>query len=445
MVHDPKSGADQSGPLHDPARLLALQQTGLLDTAPEEVFDRLTRLVCRLLGVPVALVSLVENNRQFFKSAVGLPEPWKFRRETPLSHSFCQHVVASGKPLLIQDASQDPLVCDNLALPDLGVVAYLGMPLTTVDGHVLGSLCAIDTEPRAWTPADALALRDLAAMTVSEISLRRLAMGLEHQVRQQAATHKAAQVWEEHAGRLEVLGQLAGGIAKDFSNVLQAVRSGVRVAVAHMEGDPAAARHVLEVVDGVADRGTAITRLLLTFARHGGLGVQRVDAVALLEELKQALTNTLSVPLCIVVEAGQDLPALVADKGELEVVLANLATHACDEVPIGGTLTLAAATEAVADGAEHPARLRPGRYVRLSVGTTGTGTSSVTVARGNEPLLTSGFVIHGTGPGSLAMAQEFAEQAGGGIAIFNEVGSGATVSLWLPCKEPGPSGNRTSF
>ena len=169
MVQDPKSGADPSGPLHDPARLLALQQTGLLDTLPEEVFDRLTRLVCRLLGVPVALVSLVENDRQFFKSALGLPEPWDLRRETPLSHSFCQHVVASGKPLLIQDASQDPLVCDNLALPELGVVAYLGMPLTTVDGHVLGSLCAIDTEPRAWTPADALALRDLAAVAVSEI------------------------------------------------------------------------------------------------------------------------------------------------------------------------------------------------------------------------------------------------------------------------------------
>ena len=135
----------------------------------------------------------------------------------------------------------------------------------------------------------------------------------------------------------------------------------------------------------------------------------------------------------------------MASKGELEVVRADLASHSCAEVPIAGPLTLAAAAEPVAQGAEHPARLRPGRYVRLSVGTTGTGTSSVTVARGNEPLLTSGFVLHGTGPGSLAMAQEFAEQAGGGIAIFSEVRSAATVSLWLPCKEPEPGDNRTSF
>ena len=149
--------------LRDEGRLAALRRTRLLDTPPEEVFDRLTRLVCRLLGVPAALVSLVEADRQFFKGALGLPEPWATLRETPLSHSFCQHVVATGAPLRVEDARHDPLVCDNLAVPELGVVAYLGMPLATADGQVLGSLCAIDTEPRAWTAEDAAALRDLAA------------------------------------------------------------------------------------------------------------------------------------------------------------------------------------------------------------------------------------------------------------------------------------------
>jgi GAF domain-containing protein len=93
-------------------------------------------------------VSLVDADRQFFKSALGLPEPWATRRETPLSHSFCQHVVATGAPLRVEDARDHSLVCDNLAIPELGVVAYLGMPLATADGQVLGSLCAIDTEPR---------------------------------------------------------------------------------------------------------------------------------------------------------------------------------------------------------------------------------------------------------------------------------------------------------
>jgi len=132
-------------------RLEALKRTRLLDTPPEEAFDRLTRLVCRLLGAPVALVSLVEADRQFFKSVVGLPQPWALLRETSLLHSFCQHVVATAAPLLVQDARGHPLVADNLAVPDLGVLAYLGMPLATADGRVLGSLCAIDTQPRDWT------------------------------------------------------------------------------------------------------------------------------------------------------------------------------------------------------------------------------------------------------------------------------------------------------
>src|SRR3712207_9402584 len=90
--------------LDDPRRLEALRASGLLDTPSEEAFDRLTRLVTRLLGVPVALVTLVDGDRQFFKSSVGLPDVWTSKRGTPLTHSFCQYVVATGEPLVIEDA-----------------------------------------------------------------------------------------------------------------------------------------------------------------------------------------------------------------------------------------------------------------------------------------------------------------------------------------------------
>lgn len=159
-------------PLRDPDRLLALRATELPDSAPEEAFDRLTRLVQRCLRVPVALVSLVDAERQYFKSAQGLAEPWCSARETPLSHSFCQHVVVRDAPLLVEDARQDPLVRDNLAVADLGVVAYLGVPLRTPAGHVLGSLCAIDGAPRAWTPADLDTLQALADEAMLELAHR---------------------------------------------------------------------------------------------------------------------------------------------------------------------------------------------------------------------------------------------------------------------------------
>ena len=159
-------------PLHDSARLAALQQSALLDSPAEAAFDRLTRLAVRMLHVPVALVSLVDENRQFFKSCVGLPEPWASQRETPLSHSFCQYTVASQEPLIIDDARTHPLVHDNLAIPDLKVVAYAGIPLITSDGHALGSFCAIDSEPRVWTEDDVEFLRQLAASVMTEIELR---------------------------------------------------------------------------------------------------------------------------------------------------------------------------------------------------------------------------------------------------------------------------------
>ncbi len=88
-----------------------------------------------------------------FPGLVGLAEPWATRRQTPLSHSLCQHVVATGHPLVLADARSDDRTCTSLAIGDLGVVAYAGMPLTDSDGHVLGSLCAIDTEPREWSDA----------------------------------------------------------------------------------------------------------------------------------------------------------------------------------------------------------------------------------------------------------------------------------------------------
>lgn len=164
--------------LRDAARLDALRRTALLDSAPEEAFDRLTRLATAILKTPVALVSLVAGDRQVFKSSVGLPEPWASARETPLSHSFCQHVTATNEPLLVGDARAHPLVSANLAIRDLGVVSYAGVPLVTSDGVNLGSFCVADTVPRAWTDQEVAILKDLTAAALTEIELRLAARAL---------------------------------------------------------------------------------------------------------------------------------------------------------------------------------------------------------------------------------------------------------------------------
>jgi PAS domain S-box-containing protein len=159
--------------LHDPARLDALRASNLLDTDADERYDRLTRLVARVIGAPVATFTLVDADRQFWKSVAGeMPEPWASQRGTPLSHSFCAHVVASGAPLVVRDARLDPRVCDNPSIADLHVVAYAGVPVRTTNGAVVGSFCVMDRVPRDWT-IDELALLDEIANCLScEIELR---------------------------------------------------------------------------------------------------------------------------------------------------------------------------------------------------------------------------------------------------------------------------------
>ncbi len=206
-------------------RLEALRATRLLDSAPEDTFDRLTRLATRLLGVPVALISLVDRDRQFFKSQQGLPEPWASARETPLTHSFCQHVAATGLPLVISDSAQNLLVAENLARRDLGVVAYLGVPLTATGDLVLGSFCAVDSVAREWSAEDVATMTDLAAMTMTEINLRAeirdrkeaeaglalLASELQHRVKNSAAVAQAiAQLSIRAAESLDGLAETVG-------------------------------------------------------------------------------------------------------------------------------------------------------------------------------------------------------------------------------------------
>jgi diguanylate cyclase (GGDEF)-like protein len=197
-----------SDELANPRRLAALAESGLLDSPPEAAFDRVTRLVAEVLHVPIALFTLVTEERQWFKSAVGTGG----LRGTPLSHSFCQHVVSSGAPLEVVDARVHPKVRDNPAIEDLGVVAYLGVPLTTSDGMRLGALCAVDHEPRQWTGRDHGVLEDLARSAMAEVELRRANRAVAAAAAELhfAATHDALTRLGNRVALFDDLGQLLG-------------------------------------------------------------------------------------------------------------------------------------------------------------------------------------------------------------------------------------------
>jgi len=158
-------------PQDEKARLTTLRSLNILDTPQEERFDRLTRMSKRMFGVPIALVSLVDENRQWFKSCEGLSV-----RETPRDISFCGHAILGNEIFLISDATKDERFADNpLVLNEPHIRFYAGCPLRFPNGSKLGTLCLIDRKPRSLSEEDLEALRDLASMVERELEAVQLA------------------------------------------------------------------------------------------------------------------------------------------------------------------------------------------------------------------------------------------------------------------------------
>jgi hypothetical protein len=164
------SGDRDNDILADEGRLRALHRTRLVDSPTDPALQRLARLAARALDAPVALLTLVDKDRQVFAAAYGLEEPWASEGETGLLHSFCQHVVVSVEPLVCTDAREHRLVHDNLAIRDLNVISYAGVPLTTEDGHTIGSFCVIEHRPRRWTSHEVEVLADFAASVMAHVA-----------------------------------------------------------------------------------------------------------------------------------------------------------------------------------------------------------------------------------------------------------------------------------
>ena len=167
------------------------------------------------------------------------------------------------------------------------------------------------------------------------------------------------------AQKVQALGQLAAGIAHDFNNILQAV-SGAAMLIEQQPGDRDRIRHLARTAIAAANRGTAITQRLLSFARRGDLRAEVVATAELLNGMREVLAHTLGTTITVWTGVPPGTPSLIADQAQLETAIINLGTNARDAMPDGGKLILSAKAEHVAKGDHHPAGLAPGDYVRLS-------------------------------------------------------------------------------
>lgn len=199
----------------DPDRLRAVEATGMVDSLPEAAFDRLASLAADLLDAPLAFVTAVDAERSWYKSLVGASADG--RRWGPVEESFCQYVVGAGEACLFDDAREDPVAGRNPAVARGEVVAWAGFPVHAPDGHVLGTLCVVDTEPRRWTDRDRRVLEALATAASSEVALR-AALAEEHAQRTRA--ERTAEALERANARLTETANHAEALATTLATNL---------------------------------------------------------------------------------------------------------------------------------------------------------------------------------------------------------------------------------
>ncbi|MEU4424336.1 SpoIIE family protein phosphatase [Actinoplanes sp. NPDC024001] len=207
------------GVLADPARLRSVRRIAG-GPVPDEAFDRLAMLVRKLVDAPMCVVCLVDEEKQFLAGRAG---PAGTEREMPLTHSFSRHVVVDGELLAVPDVRVDPRMRDNPAIEERGAIAYAGAPITDPDGLVVGALCAVDTEPRVWTPSEVALLSELAEACSSEVCLRIA----------RAAAEEARQAAESAHQQLELFAELTESLAATM-DVDEAMRRLGRIVTARL-------------------------------------------------------------------------------------------------------------------------------------------------------------------------------------------------------------------
>ncbi|HLW35798.1 MAG TPA: GAF domain-containing protein [Chthoniobacterales bacterium] len=201
-------------PANEGERLRTLRAYKILDTKPEEHFDELTRLAALICGVPISLISLIDSDRQWFKSKFGLDV-----QETPRAQAFCTHAIMQPELFVVPDATKDERFANNpLVTGDLNIRFYAGEPLAARDGHVLGTLCVIDHVPHTLSDAQKEALKIVGQLVIANFELRRDLQELRDAL---ASTGDGKNPLPESMPNLEEIISRLQGVASD----LQAVRA----------------------------------------------------------------------------------------------------------------------------------------------------------------------------------------------------------------------------
>ena len=385
----------------------------------ELAIRRILELMVAALELPAAAIFGTDGRHRAFhiRASTGLPEQ-AARAIIPVlgDADFIQRAFDARKHDVItfdmlQDGSSDGVRRD---LSKAGFHDVALVPLF-VRQEALGFLLALATAPHSFDEGKANFLQSIASLLTSAIQRSRTEERLAH------------------AQRLDAVGQLTGGVAHDFNNLLTVVSGNLQLLETELSGQ----QGLQEIIDSAlraVERGSYLTRRLLTFARRQPLQPRPVVPQPLMEELGSMLRRTLGESIVVQIDCPAEISDLYADPNELDTALVNLALNARDAMPRGGRLGINV-RDINLDDVDNQWKLASGRYVAITVSDTGTGMSPDALAHAFEPFFTTKESGQGSGLG-LSMVYGFATQSGGAITIDSRLGYGTRMELVLPAAAP---------
>jgi len=419
-------------PSNEAQRLAALIQCGVLDTEAEPAFDDLTKLAARLCGTPIALVSLLDASRQWFKSRVGLDAC-----QTPREQAFCGYAILKDEPLIITDAAQDERTCDNpLVTSEPGIRFYAGIPLLLSTGEALGTLCVIDLAPRQITVRQIEDLKALALQAAGQLELR-------IKLRQIEDANRALK--EANQAKSAFLANMSHEIRTPMTAILGFTDVLVESTTATNGNDgqePQAAlqtikrngQHLLTLINDILD---------ISKIESGSLSIEQIatDSRKLLRDIQDLLCEKANAKqLALTIDVSDNVPSsLMTDPTRLQQIVTNLVSNAIkftDE----GSITISADYD------------KPTCRLTVRVKDTGIGMTTDQLQRirkfeaFQQADVSTTRKFGGTGLG-LRISKQLAELLGGDLTVESKEGAGSTFALTIraeacvddcPAKSPAP-------
>jgi two-component system, NtrC family, sensor kinase len=465
-------------PHNETERLAALQDYNILDTLPEQDYDDLTAIAAQIFDMPVSVISLVDRDRQWFKSRHGVDA-----YETPRDLAFCAHTIMEPDQVLaVPNACEDPRFDQNpLVTGDLSIRFYAGAPLVDANGMALGTICVLDQKPREITLQQMQTLKALSRQVMAQLELRRKTRSLEQEVvqREQSANLAIAksqaletalnqlqktQVHLIQAEKMSALGQLVAGIAHEINNPVSFIHGNLGHCKDYADQllhlialyqslfsetpEIAAVRRHIDLDYLVSDfpkllgsmaNGTSriqdIVRSLRLFSRLDETGIKEVDLhenlEAILMMMESRLQATAQRPAIQLLRHYGQLPLVACNIKDLNQVFVQLLNNAIDALELGVGRqsfsiqpTIVVTTEVVTTGT--------GDHVRISVMDNGEGMAAPIQERIFEPFYTTKPVGQGTGMGLAMSYQIVVEQHGGQLDCASNPGRGAEFTIEIP-------------